>query len=231
MWLLYGVLIFFAIFCIEGYCKGFVKIAYSLIAIILSIILVSALTPYVKDIVIQKTDIYEKVVDKCTLKIKERYEKNEGTDQEPESSEEALKGAKIRLPKAMKITSDSVSKQVQEVKDNCYRRAGEKIADWIMYVIAFLATLAVVGLTLAIIGGLLDIVAKLPLLKGANQVLGIGAGLVKGLLIFWVLCILVTVFCASDFIDSITNQIYQNQVLAFLYENNGVVYLLSYFLI
>lgn len=230
MWLLYGVLIFFAIFCIEGYCKGFVKVAYSLVAIIISIILVSALTPYVKDIMVKKTGIYEKVAEKCTVKIKERYEENEETKQGPETPEEALNGAKIKLPKVMKITAESLQQEMQEAKEDCYRKAGEKVAAWIVCVIAFLFTLAVVGLVVAIIGGLLDIVTKLPLIKGVNQILGVGAGFIKGLIIFWVLCILISVFCTATIVDSITTQIYQNKVLAFLYENNGVVYLISYFL-
>lgn len=227
-WLQWAVLAAFILFGLHGYRKGFVKIAYSLAAIILSIVLVSVLTPYVKDILLEKTQLYTKLTEKCTVRIEEKYAQE--TTEEPADQDELLKTVGIKLPSALTTTVKCML-QDEETSSNLYRMAGQQVAMWILCAISFVLTLILVAIIIEIIGGFLDIVTKLPLIHGFNRVMGIAAGLVQGLLVLWLAAVVLTIFCTSETIQPVMEAIYANKYLAYLYENNGILYFISYFLI
>lgn len=223
-WLVIIVIAVLALFVLGGYQKGFIKVAYGLVAIILSIAIVSVLTPYVKDAVIQRTNLYEKISEKCTAKVREKCVASDVT-----SKEEALNKANIKLPKALTITMDALVSE-QEMAGSYYEQAGAALAMWIICGIAFVLTLILAGIIISMVEGLLDIVARLPLIRGLNQLFGALAGLLKGVLVLWLACIILTIFCTTDFVEMITLHIYRSPFLTFLYEHNGVLYLTAYFL-
>lgn len=64
-WLLISVLVVFLIGIIVGAARGFIKIGVSLLATILTIVLVVFLNPYVRDAVIQFTPFDEMIEEKC----------------------------------------------------------------------------------------------------------------------------------------------------------------------
>ncbi|MGN0171062.1 MAG: CvpA family protein [Lachnospiraceae bacterium] len=227
-WLIWAVLAVFILFGLHGYRKGFIKIAYSLAAIILSIVLVSILTPYVKDALLEKTQLYTKLTDKCTVRIEENY--NSNTSEEPENQQNLLEQAGIKLPAALTTTVNCML-QDEEVSTNLYRMAGRQVAMWILCAISFVLTLILVGIIVELIGGVLNIVTKLPVLHGFNRIMGFGAGLVQGLLVLWLAAVVLTVFCTSKTVQPVMEAIYANKYLTFLYENNGILYFISYFLI
>lgn len=226
-WLKWAVLAVFVLFALHGYRKGFVKIAYSLAAIILSIVLVSALTPYVKDVLLEKTQLYTKLTDKCSVRIEEKYAQN--TSEEPKDQADLLEQAGVKLPPALTTTVSCMLQE--EASSNLYHMAGRQVAMWILCAISFVLTMLLVGIIIEIIGGFLNIVARLPVLHGFNRIMGAGAGLVQGLLVFWLAAVVLTIFCTSKTVQPVMEAIYANKYLTFLYENNGILYFISYFLI
>ena len=227
-WLKWAVLAVFVLFGLHGYRKGFVKIAYSLVAIVLSIVLVSVLTPYVKDILLERTQLYTKLTDKCTVRIEEKYA--DKYSEEPKSEQDLLEQAGVKLPAAL-TTTVTCMLQDEEVSTNLYRMAGRQVAMWILCAISFVLTMILVGIIIEIIGGFLNIVTKLPVLHGFNRVMGVGAGVVQGLLVLWLAAVVLTIFCTSKSAQPVMDAIYANKYLTFLYENNGILYFISYFLI
>ncbi len=228
-WLFWGFVIVIAIFAIRGYCRGFIKVAFSLVAIILSIILVSVLTPYVKDVLVNRTDVYEKLSEKCTQAVEKKYQSHT-KEEDPENEDEVLEGANISLPFAVKATMNVLNQGKASV-EGLYEKAGRTVAMWILCALSFVLTLIIVRIIISLIEGALDLVTKLPVVHGTNQILGVAAGLLQGLLVIWIGCIILTVFCTSDTFDIIYKEIASNKYLQFVYEHNGIVYLASYFLI
>lgn len=227
-WLQWAILAVFILFGLRGYRKGFVKIAYSLTAIILGIVLVSVLTPYVKDVLLEKTQLYAKLTEKCTVRIEEKYAQN--ASEEPKDQADLLEQAGIKLPAALTTTVNCML-QDEEVSSNLYQMAGRQVAMWILCAISFVLTMILAGILIEIIGGFLDIVTKLPVLHGFNRIMGFGAGLVQGLLVLWLAAVVLTIFCTSKTVQPVMQAIYASPYLTFLYENNGILYFISYFLI
>lgn len=227
-WLNWALVIVFVLFGLNGYRKGFVKIAYSLVAIVLSIVLVSVLTPYVKDMLMEKTQLYTKLTDKCTVRIEENY--TDKTSEKPENQQNLLEQAGVKLPAALTTTVNCML-QNEETSSDLYHMAGRQVALWILCAISFVLTLILVAIVIELVGGILNIVTKLPVLHGFNRIMGFGAGLVQGLLVLWLAAVVLTIFCTSKTVQPVMEAIYANKYLTFLYENNGILYFVSYFLI
>jgi len=213
-WLSIGIMAGIAFFVIRGYHRGFVKVAYSLVAMLISLALVSAVTPYVKRGLVENTTIYEKLTEKCSDAVHRRLETKENT---------------ISLPLAVKAITGALTHN--EVEDTISKKTGETVAMWIICVIAFVGSLMIVGLIVNFIGGALDLVTKLPVIHGMNQLMGAVAGALEALLLIWMLGMLVTAFCLEESFQPLFAMIKENPALLFLYENNGIIYLASYFLL
>lgn len=66
-----GVILFLAI---RGWNRGFLRILFSLVSIILLIGLVSYMTPYVSDFLRNHTTVYQTIEERCTENVRERGE-------------------------------------------------------------------------------------------------------------------------------------------------------------
>lgn len=223
-WLSIGVIAGFIVFLIHGYRKGFIRMAYSLVAIMLSIALVSIITPYVKEALLNNTTLYEKLTDKCTEALEKRESK------EAEESNGIMKSGdkKPLLPSAVDTISNSLIKD--KLVHKAKQAAGASIAMWILCVISYVGSMIAVWVIMNFIEGALDLVSRLPVIHGMNQLMGTVTGAIEGLLVFWLLCIILTAFCLEEFCRPIFEMIQESQILSFLYENNGIIYLSSYFL-
>ena len=219
---------------VGGIRKGFVKTAYGLCGLILTIILVCALTPMVKDMLL-KTKIYDKTYEKCLETLERNYNKNKQAEitnsTKAPTEEEVLKLGGIKLPAfAAKKSNEYVNDVKTAVLNSVFERAAAKLAYWIVCVMAYVLTFIVISIALAVVAGVLNIVSKLPVIRTANKLLGAIAGLASGLAIVWLLAIAMTMFANQDTVQKIMVDIYRDPLLTYLYENNGIIYLLGYFL-
>lgn len=256
---LIAVLIILAAATLWGYWRGFVRIAFSLVALILTIVLVSWATPHITAYLKEHTTIYENLAQSCAEKIQDTAEKgiedkigettgagdseniSEGVGTENseniwsgtggQGKESGIKLEDIPLPEVwakqlIEELGTGVSENME--KSGVYRKVGEYIADWIIRGVAFFVALIVVAILLKVVVGLLDIIAKLPVLKGVNRLLGAVAGLAQGLLMVWLILFAVAMTCTSQFGMSMLKDINDSQFLTFLYEHNGIIYFINY---
>lgn len=93
----------------------------------------------------------------------------------------------------------------------------------IVYIVMFVLLLALAG----VIGILLNVIEKLPVLKQINKLAGGVAGLVKGLLIVWIVAILVMILSNTPIGIKIAADIDGNVFLKFLYDKNLIMYFLT----
>lgn len=89
----------------------------------------------------------------------------------------------------------------------------------ILYVILMLAIKFVIAA--------LKILAKLPLIKEGNKILGVVAGMVQGLLLIWAFLAIVQVFQGTGLGVQMLPMIKESRVISFLYDNNLITYVIS----
>lgn len=226
-WVLILVLIILIAAMIEGYAKGFLRIAFSLVSFIVIIVLVGALTPQVTSYLKDNTGFYQKIQENCQKRIETKLQEQ---SEEPEDEAQVMEISGIKIPSSI---SKNLLKGMAESKyggETLVEKTANGVADMILQGIAYFITLIFAILIMKIIGGVLDIISKIPVLKGINRVLGLLTGFVKGLLIIWLAALLLTIFCTNAEGQNIVALIYQNPFLTYLYEHNGITFVIGYIL-
>lgn len=241
-WLLLIVLVVLAGTVLDGYRKGFLKIAYSLVAWILIFAFVTWATPYVNSYITNETVIPEKILTRCEESLRERGESQVDQqigEQVEEASElttqenEELAKLGIGLPASvMEDVMEKMADTANTVIENSgiYRVIAESMTSFIIQGMSFFIAFIVGVLLSGIISCLLGIVSKIPVIKGTNRVAGLFAGAINGLVVVWIGFYLIAIFSSTEWGRILLSYIYESQFLITLYENNLLVSIVSYFI-
>lgn len=223
-WVLIIVLLILVVCVIHGYSRGFLRIAYSLIAWIVAMVFVSWVTPYVSQFLLENTGIYENVEARCEEWV--RQSAAEQIASESTEGKNELSGLGLQLPEAvldgiLEKTSVAADEFLEDA--GVYTKLAGELANFVIQGIAFVGALILSGILLGIIQTVLGIVSRIPILKGVNRVLGTFAGALQALLIIWVAFYVVALCSAGETGRAIVAYIYESPFLIYLYENNLVL--------
>lgn len=234
-WLLIGVIIVILFGVIHGYHKGFLRIAYSLVAWVLMFVFVSWITPYINDFLMDNTKIYSTIEEKCEQQLRDKTQQQVEAEVENtgnQANESSLSNLGVSLP-------DSVSEKLYEKtagvagelldQSGIYQGVAQGMAEFILNGISFFLALALAVLISNIIERFLNLVSKIPILGGINRFLGVFAGLVYGMFIVWLAFYLIALCCSSEIGRLLYSYIQESSFLMLLYENNPIVTLILYF--
>lgn len=223
-WLVIAVIVFLMAMVVAGYRKGFVKIAFGLLSMIIALVLVSALAPSVQSVLTEHTSVHEKLSQACSKKLESQFVQNE--EQTTKTMENVLTEAGVPLPTVMV----KVIKKATVDQEASLEKLGATLSGWILYGISFLVTFILIIILLRFVGGLLDLVTKLPLIKGTNRLLGCCAGLIEGLLFLWLGALVLSVFCTTEAGQQMVELVNESKFLQILYNHNGIIYLAALFI-
>lgn len=230
-WVLIIVLLTLAFGILHGYHKGFLRIAYSLVAWLIALAFVSWVTPYVNQFLLDNTGIYEQVEVYCEEWVRESAAEQIETETGQAASEagigrQELADLGIKLPdtlldEILDKTSGAADEFLEQT--GVYTQIARGLAGFVVQGIAFVAALVLAGLMLGIIQELLGVVSRIPVLKGVNRLLGTFAGAIQALLIIWTVFYIIALCSAGDTGRVLIAYIYESPFLTFLYENNLVL--------
>lgn len=215
-WLLIVVLAILFVNALIGMKVGLIKTVFSLCSMIIAVILTLWLSPYVNDYMRGNEKIYKGInskVEKVLPHIKDKADQSERI-----STIEGLK-----LPQSLK---DSL---IENNNTEVYKKLAVKsfkgyisnyLTGIVINALAFSVTFIIILILLWVISIALDIISKLPLLHQVNKMTGLVAGLIHGLVIVWIFCIILTVFGSSQLGQKAMEMIGEDQILSFIYNNN-----------
>ena len=223
--LLIVVIVILALCAVYGYYRGLIRMLFSLVSVFLTVALVALLTPYMTELLRNSTPIYDAVYEKSFEKIKEQAQQQIQQNAEDEIGE--ISG--MQLPEAWSSilggkAADAADAIMEET--GMYDEMSARIAEFVLKAIAGIVTFIAVGLALRILINFLDIVAKLPVIHGMNRMGGLLIGLTEGLLLVWLVLFIIEAGGQSPWAKDLLVQMEQNPVLQFLYQNNGVKYII-----
>jgi hypothetical protein len=108
-------------------------------------------------------------------------------------------------------------------KTGAYTKLAEEVAELAVRGISYLLTLIVALLLFYWLRKALCLIDKIPILNGANRLIGAAAGLIKGILLTWIAFAFVAAFAATVWGRFLISYIYEAQILTWLYENNVIL--------
>lgn len=229
--LLVGIIFLVCIFV--GYKRGLVKIVVSLLATIISIVLVSVITPYVSSWIRTATPL-EDVVEKKMIEMLAP----EAEDGEALLKEELPKEEQIILIEEAKVPKMFRDMLLENNNNEAYASLGvgtfgeyigAYIAKLLADIIAFLITMLIVTIIVRVAMGMLGILDKLPVIGGINRIAGGVVGLGSGLIVVWILFIVATLLYNTSFGKMCFENIAESSILSALYDNNVLMKFITKF--
>jgi len=209
-----------------AYKKGFVQAVFSTCSLVAALILTIWLNPIVSKNLQSNDDIMGFFKEKTQVVMKLAEVEAEHSTSSNEEFVEALNLPDIfvkMLDKGMGDYIEDSTVTIAEVSD----KIAESIAGVIITAISFLVLFIALDIVIHIVGKLMDWITELPLLKQVNEIFGLLLGLVEGLLIIWVLCILLTAFTGTEFGQTILKQINGSSFLSLIYNNNLLLHFIT----
>lgn len=215
-WLLIVVIVILAANMINGYRLGFVRKICTVFSFFITILAASAMSPYVSSFLTDYTPLYDTIKDNC----KETIAADDIAENEIEE---------LELPEIVKklLLDNDESEDIQNnITDSITDYLGNQLAVVIIDAIAYIISFALISIILNTAMATLNIIAKLPLIRGINQYAGLILGGGQGIIIIWILFLVVTIISGSEFGKLLLGYIEDNAFLKYIYDNNYIYNLL-----
>ena len=219
-WLFWVIIAFIAYHVIDGLRRGFIRKAVSAVSLIVTLVLVTYLTPQITNFIQEKTSIQDNLQKKCSeIFLNNEYNEDVKTDQ-------VLMIENMDLPENIKemLLENNNTESYDVLKVTGFHDyVGAYIAKLIINALAFLLSFVIVWTAIRAVLLALDVVTKLPILHGINKLAGGGLGLVYGVVLVWIAFLLVTILCNGELGRKFFGLISENQFLLFLYNQNIIM--------
>lgn len=215
-WLGIVALIAVFVFSYQGYSRGFVKEAVSLMFVVLTIAAVWVINPYINEFLKEQTLIHEKIEERCKESVSEQLLKTEAGE------ESALLDA-LTLPKSVKkALGENNNVQIYHylAAETFAEYIAEYLAAMIMNGLSFLLSYIVAAAAIRLAAGGLDIMSRLPVLNGVNHAAGAIVGMLKGLIVVWLILLVITIFYNSSIGKECLAMVEKDPILSVLYETD-----------
>ena len=224
-WLLIGILIFMLICTINGYRKGFIRLAVSFVFVIITIALVRMVTPYLCFLE-QHTPVYSTIKENCMEIFREDagdYDQEKKTDQV-----KAIESSRLpeKFKKSLMENNNAEIYSILEVT-GFDEYIGTYVAKTLTNIIAFVLAFIIIYLALKLILFSLDLIARLPVLHGINKTAGLLLGLAESLVFIWVFFLAITIFFTGKTGENLMGMVNDSLFLRFLYSNNYLLKIIS----
>lgn len=202
-----------------GYKRGFMKAAYQIISLVLTVFIVFAfrapMTEYLYSTELGGT-ISSTVAEKVNMAISQ-------TDYTQGINNVV---SEMGFPQ---FIADSIMKSMQTVentKGDVVKSIGDNITDTIMTFLSSALLFAVVRIAMSVIMTALDRMCRLPVLRFMNKAAGAIVGAVNALAIIYIACGLVMLLAPTEARPMVNESINQTTVTKYFYNNNYLLELL-----
>lgn len=192
-----------------GYKKGLIKVAFSLFAFFIAIILTIILFKPVSSLIISKTQIDDNIA----LGIINNFS----------STDEEIKKDEKETNFIERYINDTIKPTVTDAKDQAVENAAKTIAIRLTEIITAIGLFIVIRILLILLRFLSDMIAELPLIKQFNEAGGIIYGILKAVIIIYFILTIIFIVSSIKGNNFINIAIDESFITKFLYNNNIVV--------
>lgn len=196
-----------------GFQKGFLRTIVGMSSLLISLALVVALSPLVTDFITNKTSfretVYESIDEKLMGLVSEKEAKT--TEEIKDVMEDSFIPSLV-----LQRFNDKISNRISP--DEYVHNAAMYMATKVTQALGILVTLLISFVVLKLILILTGLISKVPIISGVNKVFGIVLGLVRGLILVWILCYVITVFSYTDIGQEAVQAMKNNKILSLFYD-------------
>lgn len=221
-WLGIAVLALIVFACIMGFRKGFVKEIVSVFFLLISFLLVWAINPYVNTFVKEYTPVYDAVQSNCQDLVSEQIGNKTALDKEEQK--QAVEN--LELPGILKtalVKNNTVDTYRYLAVSTFTEYISDSLAVMAVNGISFLISFVLSAAVIKLLGIILNVLTKLPVLHGINKIAGAAVGGIKCIIFIWIAFLVLTLLCNTELGQQGMALIQQDTFLDFLYNQNVFV--------
>ena len=171
----------------------------------------------------EKTSLYDKIQESCR-EFSGSQDVTEGNGMDEETEDSLI--SQLPLPKILQknLTVNNTEEAYQYLAvDTFAEYVSEYLARAIINGLSYLIAYALANLILRVVMLILDMIAGLPLISGANRLTGGVVGVAKGIVFIWIALLLLTILCSSDIGKKGLELVEKDSVLQVLYKHDILV--------
>ncbi len=199
-----------------GHYRGFLRLAVSLSALFLTLAIVNIAMPKVSALVKENTPVYGWIEEGVADSFRP-------SDEADILAEEDQAIESLNLPDNIKqLLVENNTDKIYEILgvDAFAEYIGSYLANMILNLVGYVVLFVVVYILIRLIMRGLNVMARLPILSGINQLAGAALGGVEGLFYLWLASLLVTACISMPWARAVIDQIESSTWLSFLYQYN-----------
>lgn len=220
----------------HGYRKGFVREIMSFFFVFLALALAWMINPYVNDFMMEKTPVYERIQESCHSLVDSRDTNEEDSDEESidgTAQEENSVIAGLGLPEILQksLTDNNTAEVYGELAvDSFNDYVSGYLAKMIVSGMSYLISYVLANLVIRLLSCVLNAIAELPLINGANRLTGALVGVAKGVLFLWIALLVLTILCSTEVGKTGLSLVEKDSVLSVIYKYDALVNIFLQFL-
>ncbi|MDD6234257.1 MAG: CvpA family protein [Lachnospiraceae bacterium] len=215
-WTLICVIAILLINILVGVRKGLIKMVFSMIAVAAVTAVTVFASPHIAGYLAEHTSWETKVYNNTYKYLEEHDMLLDGSG--------LMDVDKLPLPKSLKQNiADKADELVSQGADAYNSYVTGRIADIIFTAAVYVACFIIVSIIVFIIGILLNVASRLPVLKQINRISGGVIGLAVGVIFVWLGFVVITFLGNTSFAPTVFRQIDENAFLTFMYDRNIIL--------
>ncbi len=209
-----AVLLIIGFSCFQGYRRGFIKTLFDTLGVIVAFFLSKEFYYLVEDFLIDNTKLFTKVHDFIEKK-----------------SSSSLIGSMnkaINIPSELQNILNNIIKTGDVAQADTFQVFVNNISIIVVRSISFIITFLIIYALLVALSNLINLVFKLPILNMTNRVFGAGTGLVKGVIVLYIIFALSSPLIGFMQENGIAKGVLDSESSKIFYDNNIILNYLSY---
>lgn len=210
---------------LRGWRRGLIMTVFSMFATVIAIAISAQLSPQLSR-TWQNTAFYEIVSERVEMTLfKEQDSQNDG--EEGEDNRGVINS--LPLPDVVQnvlASNDDAQNNMLGVSE--FRKyIADSVTGIILNAISFVLVFVGVSIIMRIIIRCLNLLSRLPVIHTMNKMGGMLVGLLKGLILLWLICIVITIMSGTEAGIYLYGQINESPFLKYIYDNNMIMALIT----
>ncbi len=197
-----------------GYKKGLIGVAFKILSFIIAIVITLILYRPISSYIVNNTEIAKNIENTITKKLSSIQKIEDGK----------IEKADTNLPNVIvNYINDQITNTVNEAKNTVVQTVSKELTISIVNLIVMIALFVITRLLLLFAKAILEAVSELPIIKQFNEAGGIIYGIVRGILVIYVILTIITLILPMSDKTGILNQINSTILTKILYNNNLIL--------
>jgi len=200
---------------------------FSMFATIIAIAISAQLSPQLSR-TWQNTAFYEAVSERVEMTLFKGQDSQNDSEAEEDQNNKGIISS-LPLPDVVQnilASNDDVQNDMLGV--SAFRKyIADSVTGIILNAISFVLVFIGVSIIMRIIIRCLNLLSRLPVIHTMNKMGGMLVGLLKGLIILWLICIVITIMSGTEAGSYLYSQINESPFLKYIYDNNLIMALIT----